>query len=160
MGAVGCFWTAEEVLRRILCTAYLLACAVQDIQRRKIGLKMSVFAGCAALLLDAAAFFSGQEELLIYAGGLIPGVMLLLLALLSGGAAGTGDGICFMVLGALLGTWMTWILLMYSLLLASVCGAILMLFQKAGRKTRMPFLAFTVAAWVGILTVKLSGINW
>ena len=111
-------------------------------------------------MLDAAAFLSAQGEMLTYAGGLIPGGMLLLLALLSGGAAGIGDGICFMVLGALLGTWMTWILLMYSLLLASFCGVILMLFQKAGRKTRMPFLAFTAVAWAGIMAVKLSGIDW
>ena len=160
MGAVGWFWSAEEGLRRILCTAYLLVCAMQDIRCRKIGIKISVFTVCAALMLDAAAFLSAQGEMLTYAGGLIPGGMLLLLALLSGGAAGIGDGICFMVLGALLGTWMTWILLMYSLLLASFCGVILMLFQKAGRKTRMPFLAFTAVAWAGIMAVKLSGIDW
>ena len=35
-----------------------------------------------------------------------------------------------------------------------------MLFQKAGRKTRMPFLAFTAVAWAGIMAVKLSGIDW
>lgn len=160
MGEVGWFWAADEVLRRILCTAYLLVCALQDLRRRKIGIRMSVFTVCAALLLDASALFSGQEEMLTYVGGLLPGVVLLLLALLSRGAAGSGDGICFLVLGVLLGTWMTWILLMYSLLLASVCGVILMLFQKAGRKTRMPFLAFTAAAWAGIMAVKLSGINW
>lgn len=112
------------------------------------------------MLLDAAVFFFGQAKILTYAGGLLPGGMLLLLAALSGGAAGTGDGICFLVVGALLGTWMTWILLMCSLVLASVCGVILMLLGKAGRKTHMPFLAFTAAAWAGILAVNLSGMNW
>ena len=160
MESVGSFLKEEEILRRMICTAYLLICALQDIHRRKIGVKMSALAGGAALLLDAAVFFSGQAKILSYAGGLLPGVMLLLLSALSGGAAGTGDGICFLVVGALLGTWMTWILLMCSLVLASVCGVILMLLGKAGRKTHMPFLAFTAAAWAGILAVNLSGMNW
>lgn len=160
MESVGWFLKEEEILRRMICTAYLLICALQDIHRRKIGVKMSALAGGAALLLDAAVFFSGQAKILTYAGGLLPGGMLLLLAALSGGAAGTGDGICFLVVGALLGTWMTWILLMCSLVLACVCGVILMLLGKAGRKTHMPFLAFTAAAWAGILAVNLSGMNW
>ena len=160
MGAVGAFWQREEVLRRLICTGYLLVCALQDIRRQKIGVKMSAGVGCTALLLDVAAAFSGQEKIWTYAGGFLPGFMLLLLALMSGGAAGTGDGLCFLVLGMLLGTWKTWILLMCALLLASACGVILMLFQKAGRKTRMPFLVFTAAAWAGILAVDLSGINW
>lgn len=160
MEALGSLGSTDEVLRQILCTAYLIVCAMQDFRRQKIGLKMSACAGCAALLLDAAVLFSGQAEVLTYAGGLLPGIMLLLLAGLSGGAAGTGDGIGFLVLGALLGAWRTWILLMYSLLLASIGGILLMLFHKAERKTRMPFLAFTAAAWAGIMAVDLSGISW
>lgn len=160
MGAVGAFWQKEEVLRRMICTGYLLVCALQDLRWQKIGMKMSAGVGCAALFLDVAAVFSGQENLWTYAGGLLPGLMLLVLALMSGGAAGIGDGICFLVLGMLTGTWKTWILLMCALLLASVCSVILMVLQKACRKTRLPFLVFTAAAWAAALAADLSGINW
>lgn len=160
MRGTGNVLAAEENLRWAVCTVYLLICAFQDIRRRKIGIRPSVFAGCAAMIMDGALVLSGNAGVLVCLGGLLPGIMLLLLAYLSGGAAGCGDGICFLVLGALLWSRMTWILLMCALMLAAVCGAFLMLFRHAGRKTRMPFLAFTAAAWAGMLTVCLSGINW
>lgn len=149
-------------MRWLICTIYLLVCAAEDGRRLKISLRASVCAGCAALILDGAAYIIGRsaEVLTMYAGGLVPGAMLLILAFLTGGASGTGDGICYLVLGALLGMRMTWILLMCALLLAAVSGAAMMLLGKAGRKTRMPFLPFTAAAWAGILAVHLSGIKW
>lgn len=160
MKELGSFAAAGENLRYLLTTFYLLVCAAQDIRHRKIGIRMSVFTGCAALILDLTAAVSGTGEAVTYIGGLVPGVILLFLAFGSGGAAGIGDGICFLVLGALLGTWMTWTVLMCALLLAGICGAVLVFLRKAGRKTRMPFLAFAAAAWAGVLGACLSGIAW
>lgn len=160
MDKIGQFPAAGQSLRWLVTTFYLLVCAVQDIRWRKIGIRMSVFAGFTAIALDLAVAVSCPADVPTYIGGLLPGTMLLLLAIWSGGAAGSGDGICFLVLGALLGTWMTWTLLMCALVLAGTCGAVLMLFRKAGRKTRMPFLAFAAAAWAGVLGVRLSGITW
>ncbi len=160
MGEVGSVLSKEETLRQILCTIYLLACGVQDMRRRKISVRLCLWAGCAALIPEAAALLTGRGNLPAFLGGLLPGALLLLLAFAAEGAAGSGDGICYLVLGALLGAGMTWTLLMSALVLASVCGAVLMIFHKAGRKTRMPFLTFTAAAWAGILAVRLSGIDW
>ena len=158
--AVDCLLKEGETLRETLCTGYLVICAVQDIKKQTIDIRVSVFAGCAALLLEGAALAAGQIEILTSLGGLVPGILLLALALFSEGAAGIGDGICFLVLGALLGTWMTWAVLMSALILASAVGALLMFFRKAGRRTHMPFLAFAAASWALILAARLSGINW
>lgn len=160
MPAVDCLLKEGETLREALCTGYLVICAVQDLKRRTIDIRVSVFAGCAALLLDGAALAVGQIEILTFLGGLVPGILLLALALFSGGAAGIGDGICFLVLGVLLGTWMTWAVLMSALILASAVGVLLMFLRKAGRRTHMPFLAFAAASWALILAARLSGIKW
>lgn len=151
---------SEETLRQIVCTMYLAICAMQDLRRRKISIRLCAFAGMIALALNAGEILTGSLKVLPFLGGLLPGALLLLLAFVSGGAAGIGDGICFLILGAMLETRVTWILLMCALVLVSACGGILMLVQKAGRKTRMPFLTFTAAAWAGILAARLSGLNW
>lgn len=153
-------FSSQETLRQIVCTVYLAVCSVQDVRRRKISVRLCAAVGIIALILDVGEILAGRWEVAAFIGALLPGTLLLMLALVSGGAAGIGDGICFLIAGMLLGTWMAWVLLMCALVLASVCGAILMLLQKAGRKTRMPFLAFTAAAWGGILAVRISGLNW
>lgn len=160
MSAVDCFFKEGETLREALCSGYLVICAAQDFRRQTIDIRVSVFVGCAALLLDGAALIGGQTEILTFLGGLVPGILLLVLALTSKGAAGIGDGICFLVLGALLGTWITWTVLMSALILASVVGTLLMFFRKAGRRTHMPFLVFAAVSWAVILAARLSGINW
>lgn len=160
MAVVECILKEGEMLREVLCTGYLVICAAQDIRRQAIDIRVSVFAGCAALLLDVAALAGGQTKILTSLGGLLPGVLLLALALTSGGAAGVGDGICFLVLGALLGTWRTWTVLMSALILASIVGTLLMFFRKAGRRTHLPFLAFAAVSWAFVLAARLSGINW
>lgn len=154
------FWASEETLRQIVCTMYLAVCAVQDLRKRKISVRLCGFFGFISLVLNAGEILTGRREVLAFIGALLPGILLLVLALVSDGAAGIGDGICFLIAGTILGTRMTWALLMCSLVLASACGGVLMLLQKAGRKTRMPFLAFAAAAWGGILAARISGLNW
>ena len=156
----GFLFVQDEKLRWLICTIYLLVCAIQDIRRRKIEIPFSACAGCAALLLDAVSVITGISSVPVCLGGLLPGVMLLVLAFVSRGALGSGDGICFLVLGALLGTPMTWILLLCALLCAAIFGAVLLALHLVKRKTRIPFLPFTAVSWAGIMAVRLSGINW
>ena len=66
----------------------------------------------------------------------------------------------FLVLGALLGTRMVWTVALTSLLLASLCGILLMIFRRAERKTRLPFLFFTGLALAGDMLLCLGKIQW
>ena len=45
MKVKGAFFASEESLRQIICTIFLAACAVQDLRRRKISVRLRVFAG-------------------------------------------------------------------------------------------------------------------
>lgn len=153
------FSKAIQVLRMAVASAYLAACGIQDLRSRRISLRASAAAGFAAIALNLTAWITCREPVLPYVGGLLPGALLLLLAFFSDGAAGTGDGICFLVLGALLGMWQAWGLLMASLVPASACGVALMAMHRAGRKTRLPLLTFTAAAWFCLAAVRLSGLD-
>ena len=147
-------------IRLLLAALYVGICSVQDFRRRKISLPVTVCAGCAAFLLDIPIMAKGGENIFYLIPGLLPGVLFLFLSLAAEGAAGKGDGYCFLVLGALLGTRMVWIIALTSLLFASLCGILLMIFRRAERKTRLPFLFFTGLALAGDMLLCLSKIRW
>ena len=62
MGTDGFLFVQDEKLRWLICTIYLLVCAIQDIRRRKIGIPLSACAGCAALLLDDGTVVTGSNQ--------------------------------------------------------------------------------------------------
>lgn len=85
---------------------------------------------------------------------LIPGVVLLVLSWATRESVGRGDGICYLVIGMLEGTGWCALILLLSLLMASVYGGFLLM-AHAGRKKRMAFLPFTAAASLLVLGMKL-----
>ncbi|MDO5476469.1 MAG: prepilin peptidase [Eubacteriales bacterium] len=147
-------------MRNLLCGVYLSICAVQDLRTRKISVLLSMAAGVTALTLDAFVLYRRPADVLPYLAGLIPGALLLLLAFAADGAAGAGDGICFLILGAFLGARRTWILLVCALLAAAVGGGIFLALGKAGKKTKLPFLAFAAMAWAIQAAADLAPIHW
>lgn len=146
-------------MRSLLSGLYLAVCAIQDYRSRKISLRLSFLAGGTAVLINLFPL-RNPAGILPYLAGLLPGVLLLLLAFACGGAAGTGDGICYLILGAFQGAEKVWVLLVSSLLLTSAAGGILLLAGKVNGKTRLPFLTFTAAARVILELAALSGIRW
>ena len=69
---------SEETLRQIVCTMYLAICAMQDLRRRKISIRLCAFAGMIALALNAGEIVAiyvlsikdtlkGQSKKIIYA---------------------------------------------------------------------------------------------
>lgn len=147
-------------MREILSGIFLAACAFQDLRTRKICLQIPVIAGVLALGLDSALLFRQPQALLPLLGGILPGAALLALSRLADGAAGTGDGICYLVIGAMEGAWKTCLLLTGALVLSAAAGAVLLVTRRGSRKTRLPFLTLTAAAWI-LLTIALqAGIQW
>lgn len=143
-----------RILGMVLSSIYLAGCAAEDFLTRRIHIASSVCAGAAALfllLVRLAVADDPGKELCFALMALLPGIMLLFLAFAAKGAAGSGDGICYLVLGLFLGAGTAWLILMISLLMASAAGIVLLVLHKAGRKTRMPFLTVSAAAWALIL---------
>ena len=151
---------SSEMLKNILSTIYLAICAVQDFRSRRISVNVSAGTGTAAAVLCIASLLRGHSSAAAVFAGLLPGVFLLICAFAARGSAGFGDGICFLVLGMLLGARTTWILLFATLLSVLLCGIILILLRRAGRQTRLPFLTFAAAVRAGILLVQSGVVDW
>ena len=146
-------------IRLAVFTVYLEICAVQDLAKRRISIPLSVLTGAVALLLDIPLFVSGAPDALFWGTAFLPGILLLLLSFAATGAAGTGDGICFLVLGGLLGPRVAGTLVMAALLLASLAGIVLLVCRKADRKTHLPFLFFAGLVWTGELLIYCRAIR-
>lgn len=83
---------------------------------------------------------------------MVPGVMLILLSWLTRESIGYGDGISVLLLGGMAGFHNCVWTLCISLLLLSLTGLTLLVFKRADRKTKIPYLPFLFAA-EGVLTV-------
>ena len=75
-----------------------------------------------------------------------PGGLLLVTAYVTK-KAGYGDGIVLLLLGMALGGDKSLLIFGLSLLLISVWSLILLVFHKAGRNTKIPYLPFLTAAF-------------
>ena len=160
MEIAGSVLVGTEDIRYLLASVYLGICGLQDLRTQRVSCGVAAAAGCAAVVLDLRACIRGDADVVYWLAALIPGVFLLALSFLAEGAAGRGDGICFLVVGAYLGCGMTAAVLMAALVLASLCGLVFLVLRKVGRKTRLPFLSFAAAAWAGFIVLRIAGICW
>ena len=141
--------TETDTLRQLLSGLFLGACGLQDLRSRKISIVFLLVSGSIALGVDFCLCIRGLSDPLRCLAAVVPGALLLVLACAAKGWAGTGDGICFMILGAVLGGRGTLLVMMGALLLASACSMSLLAVRKVTRKTRLPFLAFAAVVWAG-----------
>lgn len=77
---------------------------------------------------------------------MLPGVCLLVIAWSTKESIGYGDGISTLLLGGLAGFRNCIWVMCFSLFLLSVIGLVLLVLKKVGRKTRIPYLPFMLAA--------------
>ena len=47
-----------------------------------------------------------------------------------------------------------------ALVLSAAAGAVLLVTRRGSRRTRLPFLSFTAAAWVLLTAALQSGVQW
>lgn len=76
----------------------------------------------------------------------LPGIALLLLAWVTRETIGFGDGVSVLILGGMAGFWNCIWVLCISLTFLSVIAVFLLVFKRAGRKTKIPYLPFLLAA--------------
>lgn len=146
--------------RVVVSVLYMAICGIQDLISRRVSLKVCAAAGIAGLFFEAGDLAAGRCSFPGLLACLVPGLFLLLAASAAKGSAGKGDGICFLVLGLFLGAQTVWTVALAASLLAAVTGIVLIALHRAGRKTKLPFLSFGAAAWLGIVLLHLTGIEW
>ncbi|MFS0867149.1 A24 family peptidase [Microbacterium sp. 179-B 1A2 NHS] len=137
--------------------ALSIALTMIDLDHQKLPnvLTLPAYLVTAGLLVVASVVTAEYGRLLVAAVGLIAlGGFYLVLAFGYRGGMGFGDVKLSGSLGMLLG-WLGWAQLAVggfsAFLVGGVVGVILMIAQKAGRKTRIPFGPFMlIGAWIGV----------
>lgn len=113
--------------------------SLEDIRRKKITVKLTLFSGIAGILLHM--LFQNQSIFEMLAGA-VPGVFVLVASYLSKSKIGMGDGIVFMLTGLYLGLVENLRLMFVSFFLASLWGLYLLMIKRCEKSKRIPFVPF------------------
>ena len=137
----------------VLAVIFLGISAVEDIRKREIPVKLSVF--FAVLGLGIQAWFGKMEAVHILAGATV-GIALLGVSLLSREALGYGDGITVAVLGIYIGFAANVEVVLLAFFLSGVVSGILLLARKRSRKESIPFVPFLLAAHIMLFVNRMG----
>ena len=119
--------------------------SIEDVRDKKITVTLTLFSGIVGVFLHL--IFPGQSifEMLT---GMLAGAGVLLLGRLTGGKIGAGDGIVFMLTGLYLGAARNILLMCISFALAGLWGMFLLIFRRAKKDCRIPFVPFLFAGYL------------
>lgn len=137
-----------EMAGSVVLLFVLAVGAYQDWREQQISLFLPILAAVVGILLWLSEPTCSVWELL---GGMMIGMVLLAAAGLTGGQIGTGDGMMLLASGSYLGFQKNLGLFLTGLLLAGFAAFYLMVVQKRGRRTTMPFIPFLLAAYLLLL---------
>ena len=141
-------WTMKGYLMvNVIISAVLLWNSILDWKYKKISL-ISVLAGIISI------WMAGHIRL-IHLSGAAVGILLFLCSFFTRGQIGIGDGIIFCMTGLGYGFWGNLGLLFLSFLFSAVVSAVLLFGRRVGRKTRIPFIPFVMAAHMLIQICKI-----
>lgn len=118
--------------------------SVSDIKTKSISLKRLILYFVLALL---ANFIMKYQSIGSMFGGIMIGVLLILYGVVTRQGIGYGDGVMFICLGAVLGTYRNLKLLFFSLLIACCIGMIIS-FVKKNFSTQIPFMPCVLGTFI------------
>ncbi|MCT4596425.1 MAG: A24 family peptidase [Vallitalea sp.] len=128
-------------------TAWLLiSISITDIKYKEVNINIIIFSVIlGVILLVINQNIKWYESLigLFGIGGILVGI-----SYITKGSIGMGDAYVIGVTGLLLGYKMAIAILLYSLVLSSILGIILMILGKVNRKTRLPMVPFILSAFI------------
>ena len=133
-----------KIINTILLLVYF---SYEDIRYRKISTYLLLIGYVIAVIYLIAARELALWEYL--AGGCV-GVLFLFLSI-GGEGIGIGDSILIMLLGMLLGVRRQISVLFIGVLLCAVTAAVLFAAGKVGKKSKLPFVPFLLAAYCALL---------
>ena len=120
----------------------------EDFYTRVIPLKINLL----FCLLGTIWTVMTDRTIVSVAAGMAVGAGLLAISFLTGEAVGSGDALLLFVTGSFLGGCKNILLLLTAWTISGIWSGVLLIARKAGRKNRIPFAPFLLAAYMlGIL---------
>ncbi len=131
-----------EVITEGIALIFIGICAVCDIRRKEIPLPL-ILAGMTAAF-GAGVWQMKAEGLTAAEAGmsLLPGMFFLLTGFCTGEKVGYGDGLILLAVGLLLGFYRCFLALCAALVFSAMVSLLLMVFHRADRHSRIPFVPF------------------
>ena len=138
-------------IRLLAVGVFLLTEGIKDWRKKEIDLIFPALISVLAILFVFVFKDIGWIEILL---GFVQGLVLIGVSFLTDGGIGEGDGIVFCVTGVMLGWKMNLMIIFISSFICALTSIILMILKKADKKTKIPFIPFTVPAY--LVTVLIN----
>lgn len=132
-------------IQNMVLLGTLAVSAYRDCREKQVYVYSMLITGIAGLLLHLLYHERMLADLLAGAG---IGAAVILFAYMTKECIGTGDGAVLTVTGIFLGFWANLQLFMTALFLAGITALILLITKKKGRRYRLPFVPFLLAAYL------------
>ena len=133
------------IIQNMVLLGTLTISAYRDCREKQVYLYSMFIAGIAGLLLHLMYHERTLADLLAGTG---IGAAVILFAYMTRESIGIGDGAALMVTGIFLGFWANLQLFVTALFMSGFIALILLITKKKGRKYRLPFVPFLLAAYL------------
>lgn len=125
---------------------FLVVCAAIDLKKRSLPMWL-LWAGSLGVLL--ISLWNTRLNLFPLFQGAVPGIVLGIISWITREAVGYGDVWIITLLGIYLGIWDTATLVCIAFFFSSIAAVGCLVWKKFRRDTRIPFVPFLTAAYVG-----------
>lgn len=133
------------IIQNMVLLGTLTISAYQDCREKQVYLYSMLITGIAGLLMHLLYHERTLTDLLAGAG---IGAAVILFACMTRECIGIGDGAALMATGIFLGFWQNLQLFVTALFMSGFVALILLITKKKGRKYRLPFVPFLLAAYL------------
>ncbi len=141
-----------SIVRCVLTAILLVVEGISDIKKREILLAGPIIAAALSVILLVSDPNRNIPGALL---GLAEGFVIIVFSFITNEAIGLGDGVILCATGLLLGWKDNLFLFFWACLLCAVFSFIALIFRKADKKTKIPFVPFMAPAL--LITVLLRG---
>ena len=139
---------------KLVCLLLLAATSLYDMRTRKIPVMLIALTAVLSLVEGTIILTDHTGTPLQIFGALLPGAALVALSLISAQSIGLGDGLLIAAAGPVFGGYTICAGVMLAFFFSAVVSLVLMVWKRADKKMRIPFVPFLASA-MGVVTVAM-----
>ncbi|MCR4649007.1 MAG: prepilin peptidase [Lachnospiraceae bacterium] len=141
------------LLRTVSVGILLITEGIRDIRKNEVGIIMPVLNALAAIVFIFVFKDMGIPGVLI---ALAEGIFVIILSFLTKEGIGLGDGIILCSTGLMLGWKNNLIMIFIACFISAFVSVLLMIFMKADKKTKIPFVPFMIPAFLVTIIIRMT----
>ena len=139
-------------IEAIVLLFFVFIFAMQDVKEQSIDMRLILIVTALVFVHQVALLYMGQRSLADIGLGVLPGICMVALSRITGGKIGIGDGIIFVLLGAVQGMGRVCAVIIVSFALVAILTLCYIPFAMAKgmriQKKQIPFLPFIFVSMI------------